>query len=206
MVSRLELLVQSRKFWTGVLPTLALSTILLIDDALEWSERRFLTAAVADETAHLLTALLIITALPRRLSPVTIASTLATAVLIDLDHVPLLLGSNLLTQQTGRPVTHAMWTVALALTLAVTTGDRVRSALIGVSLGLITHFVRDVASTSAGVPLLWPLSSHGFTIRYAVYGTVLFACWATLSWRVMPDSQVMMDATQPLDNERDIAS
>lgn len=162
----------------GIWPLPAILTILLIDGALDWSRRGLLTAGIADETAHLLTALLILAAVPRRWSPITGGSTLMVAVLIDLDHVPLVLGSDLLTRQTGRPVTHALWTVGLVLILAAMTRDRVRSALLGGSLGLVAHFARDVATTSAGVPLLWPLSPHGFTVPYAIYVTALLACWA----------------------------
>ena len=37
------------------------------------------------------------------------------------------------------------------------------------------------ATTSAGVPLLWPLSDHNFTVAYAVYVTVLIAA-AAIGW------------------------
>ncbi len=167
----------------GLWPPLAILTILFIDKAFDWSRHGLLSAAIADATAHLLTALLLLVAIPRRMPPYFIIGALSAALLIDLDHLPLVLGSDLLTRQTGRPVTHAIWTIALPFILAVATHNRLRFVLFGVSFGLIAHFARDLASTSAGVPLLWPIITHSFTIPFGAYVALMFACWAAFAWQ-----------------------
>lgn len=164
-------------------PGLATLAILFIDGVLDWSGRGLLVAALADETAHLLTALLILAAVPSRIPPVTVGSALLAVVLIDLDHLPLVLGSDFLTQRTGRPVTHALWVVMLALILAAMTRDQIRAIFIGVGVGLVAHFIRDLAGTSAGVPLLWPLSTRGATIPYGLYLALLLASWGKIGLR-----------------------
>jgi inner membrane protein len=106
---------------------------------------------------------------------------LAGSVLIDLDHLPLIAGSDALTRETNRPVTHSLLTIGFLALLALVPWRRWRWIATGLAAGVATHFTRDLATSSAGVPLLWPLSDHGFTVAYAVYVTVLLAaaavCW-----------------------------
>lgn len=177
----------------GLWPPLAILTILFIDKAFDWSRHGLLSAAIADATAHLLTALLLLVAIPRRMPPYFIIGALSAALLIDLDHLPLVLGFDLLTRQTGRPVTHAIWTIALTFILAVATRNRVRFVLFGVSYGLIAHFARDLASTSAGVPLLWPVITHGFTIPFGAHVALLLACWAAFVWQSRSHFQLTVE-------------
>src|SRR5581483_11130565 len=77
-----------------------------------------LQLALLDEPAHLATALLLLAAFglgPLRRYAVAVA--LGT-VLIDLDHLPAYLGSDVLTQGTPRPYTHSLTTVLAVLALA----------------------------------------------------------------------------------------
>jgi membrane-bound metal-dependent hydrolase YbcI (DUF457 family) len=48
--------------------------------------------------------------------------------------------------------------------------------LLGLALGVLLHFFRDLAEgDGAGVSLLWPLSDHAFSYPHATY-LVLMAC------------------------------
>lgn len=130
-----------------------------------------LLGAPLDETAHVLTALLVIWALGgvacRFLLPALVAS-----VAIDLDHVPRDLGQTWLTDGTPRPYTHSLLTIAVVLLVAALAKRR-REIAIGVALGLVIHFWRDLAEPGTGVALLWPLSSVSFSLPHASYLVVM---------------------------------
>ena len=147
--------------------------ILVIDGTLGREQRGLFVTAVTDETAHLLTTLVLVGGWAARLPPSFVAGALAGSVVIDLDHLPLVLGSDLLTETTARPLTHCLLVAAAPATLSLAVGPTARQALLGISAGLLAHFVRDAASSPAGVPLLWPLSPFGFTMPYTVYALLL---------------------------------
>jgi inner membrane protein len=149
---------------------LACAGVLLLAD---WAYQRtgdaFFPGAPLDETAHFLTALLLIQALPAAQRARVAVPALIASVAIDLDHVPQYLGYRLLTIGTPRPYTHALLTplVLLALALAV---RRHRQLFLGLALGVALHFFRDLAEgNGGGVALLWPLSDHSFSYPHAVY-------------------------------------
>lgn len=119
-----------------------------------------------DEPAHLLTAGIALMAFPGRLGRRTVAWVLCGSVVIDLDHLPLYLGSDVLTPHGGRPVTHSLATVAVLLALCA--APRVRPVAGGLALGVLLHLARDIA-TGPGVPLLWPLSAGSTTVPYVAY-------------------------------------
>jgi inner membrane protein len=159
----------------------AIAMILVIDGPLAWQQRRLLLAGTADETAHLLTAAILLVAIPWNLPPAFLTGALAGSVLIDIDHLPLLAGSQVLTRETNRPVTHSLPTIGFLVLLAVVPWPRWRWITAGLAAGVAAHLTRDLATTSAGVPLLWPLNAHNFTVAYAVYVTVLIAA-AAIGW------------------------
>jgi inner membrane protein len=141
--------------------------------------------ALMDESAHLLTAGLILTAvLPVRALPI-VPWTLAASVLIDLDHVPLYLFSPPDDLVGGRPVTHSLgFALALALAGAAVRG-RLRTALLGSAAGVALHLVRDLATPihGPGVRLLWPVIPDSFTLPYAGYAAGLAAVLAFVAVR-----------------------
>jgi inner membrane protein len=127
-------------------------------------------AAALDWPAHLATAALVLAAGPRWPDPGTAAWALAGSVAIDVDHVPLYVGLERVVAvgPGGRPVTHSPATAVALLAGARLTGGRARTALAGLSAGVLLHFVRDVA-TGPGLPLLWPFSDRNSRIPYAAY-------------------------------------
>jgi MYXO-CTERM domain-containing protein len=93
---------------------------------------------------------------------------LSASVLIDLDHLPLELGSPVLTAGTPRPYTHALWLLVLLIVAAAAARRRhhvsgsARAGMVagiaaGAAWGVAAHFLRDVAT--APIALWWPVSS-----------------------------------------------
>ncbi len=93
--------------------------------------------------------------------------------LIDLDHVPLVLWGGPVTEFGGRPVTHSLATVAV-LTAAALAVPRVRLVAGGLAVGVVLHLVRDLA-TGPGVPLFWPLRPENVLVPYWVYALLVVA-------------------------------
>jgi inner membrane protein len=161
----------------------ALLTILSIDRWLAADERSLIATGILDEIAHLLTAILLICAFPARLPPGFVVGAMAGAVLIDLDHLPLMLGSDLLTRDTHRPLTHGLLAIVVVLGMAGIVPARWRWIGVGLAVGFSIHFWRDLATSTAGVPLLWPWRSTGYLTPYPLYVGSLVACAALVVMR-----------------------
>jgi inner membrane protein len=161
---------------------IALLVILAIDGPIAWQQRPLVLAGLADETAHLLTAALLLAAVPLALPRAFVISALLGSMLIDLDHLPLIMGSDLLTRETGRPVTHSMLALGCAAVIALWLPPWSKCLGWGLAAGIAAHFVRDLASTSAGVPLFWPVTPYGFTLAHDAYFALLVVCLAAV-WR-----------------------
>ncbi len=153
-------------------------TVLLLDGAIAVSHLGFPALGLLDEPAHAATAILVLAALKPGHPLQWLIAFFVGAVGIDLDHVPLLFGSDAFSSGTGRPYTHSLLTVALALGLAAAT-PRGRSVVLAFALGLVTHLSRDLA-TGGGVALLWPFTPHRLLVPYVAWvGSLsLVACWA----------------------------
>ena len=67
----------------------------------------------------------------------------------------------------GRSPTRSTTAAALVAGSRLARGRR-RTALTGLAVGTLLHFVRDVG-TGPGVPLLWPLTRRNVRIPYAAY-------------------------------------
>jgi inner membrane protein len=125
-----------------------------------------------DEPAHLATAWVFLAAfLPARARTIWLWA-LVGAVAIDVDHVPLYLWDALAAGPGSRPVTHSLTTVVVLAIAAAGASPRLRSPLLGLALGVLLHFVRDLAE-GPGVPLAWPLSNADVRVPYAAYLMVL---------------------------------
>lgn len=160
------------------LEVLACAAVLFLAD---WAYRRtgdsFIPGAPLDETAHLLTALLLLQALPRRQRAGLIGPALLASVAIDLDHIPQDLGFQFLTLGTPRPYPHSLLTPLLLLAPALAFRRR-RALFLGLALGVMLHFFRDLAEGGgSGVSLLWPLSEHSYGYPHATY-VALMICVA----------------------------
>lgn len=125
--------------------------------------------AAIDWPAHVTTAALVLTAVPRWLAPETAAWALAGSVAIDIDHVPVYLGlERVAVGPGGRPFTHSLLTTAALFAGSRFARGQRRTVLTGLAAGTLLHFVRDVG-TGPGVPLLWPLSRRNVRIPYAAH-------------------------------------
>lgn len=141
--------------------------------AADWAYQRagdsFFPGAPLDETAHFLTALLLLQALPAKRRRRIAVPALIASVAIDLDHVPQDLGYHFLTVGTPRPYTHSLLTLVGLLLIAVAVRRR-RDAFLGLALGVVLHFFRDLAEgNGGGISLLWPLSDHAYSYPHPTY-------------------------------------
>lgn len=124
-----------------------------------------------DEPAHLLTAALVLLALPTRFWQRNAGWVLLGSVALDIDHVPLFLGDTGFAVDGGRPPTHSLVTVVV-LILGAAAVPGLRRGLGAFALGVGLHLLRDVA-TGPGIPLLWPLARAAVTVPYLAYLTLL---------------------------------
>jgi inner membrane protein len=147
------------------------AAIAVTDHVVHQQQLPFLARGLVDEPCHLATAMIVLGALTRwRGRPPSsrfVWAMLSAAVLIDLDHLPLELGSAVLTAGTPRPYTHALWVLVL-LIVAVAAARRryqvsgsARAGMVagiaaGAAWGVAAHFLRDVAT--APIALWWPVS------------------------------------------------
>jgi inner membrane protein len=151
------------------------AVLLAADLAYQHAGDSFFPGAPLDETAHFLTALLLLQLLPARQRERIAVPALVASVAIDLDHIPQYLGYHFLTVGTPRPYTHSLLTplVLVALALAV---RRHRVLFLGLALGVLLHFFRDLAEgNGSGVSLMWPLSDRPFSYPHSTY-LMLMAC------------------------------
>lgn len=164
--------------WPASMWAPALLAFVLADDALIRALRpSYAVLGLLDEPAHLATGALAVATialavggLPR---PAWIAA-LASTVLIDVDHLPDVLGTQILTAGAPRPYTHSLTTVAvLAVAAIAVRGRSVSPGLAGAALGVAAHLLRDLGT--APVALWWPVSSDGVSVPYIVYAAVLAA-------------------------------
>ncbi len=116
---------------------------------------------------------------------------LVSSVLLDVDHVPAIAGSDVLSKGLFRPAPHSFLTLAALGALARFMPHR-RRAVYGSLAGVALHLFRDMGDGS--VPLLWPLSKRSFKVGYPLYASVL----AILAFRVATrDSDQRLDCGVP---------
>jgi inner membrane protein len=151
-----------------LLPLLAAATVLalhLIAGARAWP---LVAEGLLDESAHLLTAWLILAALPGHLLQRDLGRwALMSSVAIDVDHILLYL-SDYTFSVGGRPPTHSLALVCAVLATAAALRRRLRERALGVGLGIALHLVRDLA-TGPGVALLWPVYYSPVRVPQAAY-------------------------------------
>jgi inner membrane protein len=122
-----------------------------------------------DETAHLLTTLLIVWALFPGFDRSQLLPVLVASCAIDLDHIPGQFGSTILTGGGPRPVTHSLATVAVLLLVALL-WRRQRLVFLALMLGVMSHLWRDLAEPpGSAVPLFWPVTDKGIHLAPVFY-------------------------------------
>jgi membrane-bound metal-dependent hydrolase YbcI (DUF457 family) len=148
----------------------SLIPILAIDLYFELFTPGWFVIAILDETAHILTSFIFLIIASQWVNRWIVLSVLAGTILIDVDHIPLLLSTTDFSSIENRPVTHSVLPVLLLiLPLAF---RRCRDGVtgyvfLGLVAGVVIHLFRDLAT--GGIPLLWPFASGTFEIRYFVY-------------------------------------
>ncbi len=165
--------------------SLAVATVGFV--AADWASRRagssVFPGAPLDETAHLLTTLLVLWALCPAPGRRFMVPALVASVAIDVDHVPGELGGDWLTAGTPRPYTHSLLTVAVVLAAALAC-RRQRIVLLGVAFGLALHLWRDTSEPGNGVSLFWPFSYRAVRLSHAGYLLVMGLVVAVAAHRV----------------------
>ena len=173
---------------TALLCLAAVALIGLLDLVLQARRWPVPVSAVLDEAAHLATAALLVAAVfplrPRGAVRRAVPWVMAGSVLLDLDHIPLYLWGVLTSDGYGRPVTHSLLAVLALVCAGIPARGRLRTALLGLSVGIALHLVRDLG-TGPGVPLWWPLVTHSVTVPGAAYfATVLAAAALAIGRRL----------------------
>jgi hypothetical protein len=170
---------------------LAIALVLLVaDQVLLHAGEGWLREGPVDELAHLLTGALVLAALRGVVDRRFAIGLLVASVLIDVDHVPGLLGLDWITRGTDRPYTHSLLTIVVVGLAAVVWRGR-RSLLLGALLGIGAHLARDLSESASGVPLAWPLSLHSFTLPHWTYLLAMSAILAVALWRARAPGRVL---------------
>lgn len=139
-------------------------------------------AAVLDESAHVATTRLLLLALCRRPSQRFVVAALASSILIDIDHIPMQFGWDLLTRGVPRPYSHSLLPVLVAGCCGLALKDDWARIAKGISFGIVAHLTRDLA-TGGGVALLWPLTARTMLISYQPYVLLLVVCSGIVALR-----------------------
>jgi hypothetical protein len=163
--------------------------VIAFADLLMWLSQPPLAAqAVLDEPAHAATGLVALSAFGVVFDLPVVLAALGGSLLIDLDHVPGLLGSHVLDHGTPRPYTHSLDTVLAMAAAAVLMRGRARKLVVVATPALVMHFFRDMAEPGGpGIALLWPVSERGYTIGYPCYAAALgMLATAALRLRLAP--------------------
>ena len=129
-----------------------------------------------DEPAHAATGLLGLAALTVWFDLPMLIAVLAGSLLIDLDHVPQMLGSEIIQHGVPRPYTHSLLTLAVVLVAALLLHGRARELTLLVGFALALHFLRDLAEPGGqGISLLWPFSDAATVVGYGWYAAAMLA-------------------------------
>jgi len=170
----------SRRIFPRWLPFLASGVVLCANRKIT-SSTPLLQRALLDEAAHLATTALALETTSRRELPFLV-SALASAVLIDIDHIPYtIFGWAGLTAKAPRPYTHSLATIAAVPLISRLVSPARGPLLDGLAFGLATHFLRDISDGSAGAPLLWPFDSSGVKLPAGLQAPVIVATLVRIS-------------------------
>jgi hypothetical protein len=161
----------------------ALATLLVVDAFVLPRLPVRPISGIADEAAHAATGVALLAALPHE-DVDFIRGFAAGSILLDIDHLPELWGARWQRPRGVRPLPHSFGVPALLLTHALRTSSRVS---LGAAVGLGGHLLRDLATGKTAVPLLWPLTGRGFSIRYRKYAAVMAVLSAIGATRRRPE-------------------
>lgn len=176
---------------------ISLVTIFVVDLFLWLVNPPLVLDGLTDWMAHAATAILALALLPQVTRRFAIGG-LIGAVLIDLDHLPKYLGTDILTKGTPRPYTHSLLMLGLVALAAWRTRGNASVYLAGAAFGLVTHLIRDMAEPgqNGGVALFWPVSDWGVTLPYVAYAAAVVIMFL-LAWRGVSLAPRKSGAVQP---------
>lgn len=150
----------------------AMAVIMGIDLRLRGAEE-LLVHGLVDEVAHLLTALIVLSAFRAVGMPVHWLAVAIGAVAIDIEY--LLIRADVLApvvEDSYRGVAHTLGP-ALAVILVGLAIPPLRIVLVSLGLAMLTHVVRDTATSESA--LFWPLSDQVMHLRYSGYLAIMAA-------------------------------
>jgi inner membrane protein len=175
------------RFSRLAVPELIAAAVVLVvsDQALLRVGSHQLLIGLLDETAHLMTGVLVLAALRRPRDRAFALGLLAGSVLIDLDHIPKTLGIDWISQGTPRPYSHSLLTLAVLALLTCAWRSR-RWLLFGALVGVTVHFGRDLADQASGMPLFWPFTDESYNIPHLIYLALMGIIAAIATIRAHP--------------------
>lgn len=125
-------------------------------------DRPFVEHAVLDWIGHLVTALIVAIGVCALRLPIPVWSILVGGILLDLGHLPQILGVLSALEGSSRNGFHSLIFVAAFASIGFV--DRRRANIwLGIAFGALSHLWRDMGTGT--VPLMWP-------VRDTVYGTL----------------------------------
>jgi membrane-bound metal-dependent hydrolase YbcI (DUF457 family) len=159
-------------------PPLLLVAVAADDALLVPRAPSYTVLGLLDEPAHLATSLVLLAAITAvaawrgALVPAAfVAGVVLAGNLIDIDHAPQVLGSDVITAGTPRPYSHSLLTlILLAVGWLSARGlgwRRGAEIVAGAGIGVAGHLLRDLGT--APVALFWPVSDRGVSIPYPAY-------------------------------------
>lgn len=134
---------------------------------------------LADEIAHALTGYLLVSLLIILGVPLSLPAAVLGSVIIDLDHIPEVLGWIPPPDETTRFITHSMATVAMVAAIGLFDRKR-RSVWFSVAVGITLHLIRDMATGT--VRFWWPISPDVHHVDYSLYAFVLGIAGVTIAF------------------------
>lgn len=150
----------------------AVVVVVMVDAIIRQNDLNIFALGVLDEMAHIGTAAIFAIAIGLHTHPALLIGSILGAVLIDVDHIPLYLGANIVPDGTGRPFTHSLVSPVIVFFSSLVLSEWVRRFAWAAVGGLLTHLLRD--SATGGVPLWWPIRTSNVTIPYTIYLATLF--------------------------------
>lgn len=136
-------------------------------------EEGLLYHAMVDWSAHVLTAVVILSAIRALGFPVNWVMVGFGAIIADVDYLMIREGMASQLGDSSRGVLHtvapAVGLIAVGLVI-----PPLRVFLLSLGIAMLTHVLRD--SATAETAWLWPLDDHVFHLRYSWYLTILVVC------------------------------
>ena len=158
----------------SILMAPALAIIMGIDLRIRGAEE-ILVHGFADEIAHVLTALIILSAVRAIGVRIFWPVVLVGAVLPDVEYLFFRMDIHLfdIVAEGSRGALHTLAPGAAVVALGLVLPP-LRVFLVSLGLAMLTHPVRDAATSSA--PMLWPLIPEAYHLRYSFFLAILAIC------------------------------